>query len=131
MSAIIDQLKKDHVTMLKVADEMAAKPKPSPAEIKTFIATLKSSILAHIKKEDDQLYPRLKTLAETNPALKSKLNLFSDEMTKVSGAALAFIDKYAQGNESEKFAAEYAKFLYTLKTRMRREEESLYTEYKD
>lgn len=130
MASIVTELKSEHATMLKACEGIAAKTLTS-AEIATFVGTLKTLLLGHLQKEDSQFYPKIKKMAETNASLKSKLALFADEMNPIAKAALAFIEKYSKGGDPAQFSIDFKALLYTLKTRIRREEDLLYPEFKE
>lgn len=95
-----------------------------------FVQKLKIIVLAHIEKEDKELYPFLLKAAESDDNLKMKLNSFAKDWEAISSFAMSYFEKYCEGNFDTKFSADTAKLLSTLRQRMIKEEISLYSEYK-
>ncbi len=128
MSTLIDKLKQEHVHLFQILDEVKALG-ISSKEGQEKLLSVRNIILAHLKEEDDDLYPPLHKAAEKDDKLKGMLNLFIDEMEEISGTALKFFDKYAQGGTGLDFAKDFGGLVAGLKARMRREENILYTAY--
>ncbi len=89
----------------------------------------KESLLAHIKKEEDQFYPVLRKEAEINKQLKSALDLCAIDMENVSRIVLEFFDKYSRGVSGEELQREFEGLSVALGKRIRNEEDILYEEY--
>lgn len=75
MSALIDELKSEHLQIIRLVQDARFLGLSSPEGIAQ-IQSGKALILAHLETEDAQLYPALWAHAETN----SIANKFSDEM---------------------------------------------------
>lgn len=125
MSNTINDLKNDHVAFVNFLESIKSL---GPEEQKKLL-TLKKAFLDHLKKEDQYFYPALKKAAELDPALKSKLNMFADEMDKISAEVLAFFDRFEKGGTALEFAKDWGRLVFQLKTRMRREEDILHPEF--
>ncbi|MFQ5713660.1 MAG: hemerythrin domain-containing protein [Candidatus Scalinduaceae bacterium] len=128
MSALIEELKKEHseiVATLNEVKKLGILSKEGQAKL----LSVKESLLAHLNKEDGQLYPALKKGAEHNKDLKNTLDLFAMDMENVSSVALEFYDKYSEGALGEEFAREFEKLFAAINSRIRHEEEVLYDEY--
>ncbi|MGZ3789184.1 MAG: hemerythrin domain-containing protein [Bacteriovorax sp.] len=128
MSKLIDDLKKDHVALVQLLEEIKAAGPTSP-EGKKKLVQAKNGLLAHLKKEDNELYPVLKKAAEKDAKLKSTLEIFASDMAGISGFAMEFFTTYADGGEGIKFAGDWGKLYATLAGRIRKEESTLYAEY--
>ncbi|MDH4127825.1 MAG: hemerythrin domain-containing protein [Spirochaetota bacterium] len=128
MSALIEELKKDHIKLVGVLDEIKTLNSAS-SELKSKLNTVKDGFLDHLKKEDDQLYPVLKKAAEDDDNLKQTLDLFAKEMEEISGFALDFFKKYSASGDNSDFAKDFGKLLANFGQRIRREEKVLYFEY--
>lgn len=128
MSQLIEELKIDHTAIVNVLDEIS-KLGISSKEGQRKLLDAKQGLLAHLKKEDDQLYPVLKSAAEKNPALKQTLEIFAKDMAGISTAAIDFFGKYSSGGSGLEFAKDIGNLFTTLKSRIRKEEDILYKEY--
>jgi iron-sulfur cluster repair protein YtfE (RIC family) len=128
MSKLVEELKRDHVLMVDMLNrvkELGITKK----EGQDILISAKASLLAHLKKEDKDLYPALKKAAETNSSVKQTLEIFAKDMEEISKFALQFFDKYSHGGSGIEFARDFGKLFATLTGRMRKEEDILYREY--
>jgi iron-sulfur cluster repair protein YtfE (RIC family) len=128
MSVLIEELKKDHskiVATLKEVRELGLLSR----EGQTKLMSAKASLLAHLKKEDEQLYPALRKEAEHNNRLKGTLDLFAMDMENVSRVVQELFGKYSEGVVDEEFTTEFESFFTALNKRIRNEEDALYEEY--
>ncbi|ODS32128.1 MAG: hypothetical protein SCARUB_02730 [Candidatus Scalindua rubra] len=128
MSALIEELKKEHLEIVAALNE-AKKLGILSKEGQTKLLSAKASLLAHLKKEDEQLYPALMKEAENNKGVKNTLDLFAIDMENVSKVVLEFFDKYSGGVLGEEFQREFESLFVALSTRIRNEEDALYDEY--
>ena len=128
MSNLIEELKREHAVIAKILNEVS-KSGISSAEGRQKLLDAKEGFLAHLKKEDVQLYPVLKKAAENNPALRQTLDIFAKDMAGISTAAINFFGKYAHGGSGMEFARDIGALFTTLKSRIRKEEDVLYKEY--
>jgi hemerythrin-like domain-containing protein len=130
MSALIDEFKGEHaeiIAMLKEVKELGILSKEGQARL----ISIKAHLLAHIKKEDEKLYPVLRKEAEDNEKLKNTLDLFSMDMEKVSSAVQEFFDKYSGGEIDENFSINFESLSVAISARIRNEEDALYEEYEE
>ncbi|MEW6741078.1 MAG: hemerythrin domain-containing protein [Nitrospirota bacterium] len=128
MSKLVEELKRDHVLMV----DMLNKVKElgiTKKEGQDILISAKANLLAHLKKEDRDLYPVLKKAAETNSSMKQTLEIFARDMEEISKFALQFFDKYSHGGSGIEFARDFGKLFATLTGRIRKEEDILYREY--
>lgn len=128
MSMLVERLKREHVVIVDVLNktkEMGVGSKEGQDKLRS----VRTALLAHLKTEDDQLYPALKKEAETNDTLKGTLGLFAREMETISKEALGFVDKYASGGSGLEFARDFGRLYANLGQRIRKEESTLYPEY--
>ena len=135
MSKLIEQLQTEHGVLIARLDEVRnsidRKTGKLPVDKAVFTLTLvKKALLAHLKKEDDKLYPLLERAAATDPAIRGLLRRFSEDMSKISAAALAFFDKYSSGGLfTTAFSVDLERLHSVLMTRIRAEETELYPAY--
>lgn len=128
MSVLVEKLKRDHVAIsdiLNQVKEMGISSKEGLGKL----LSVKTALLAHLKAEDEQLYPALKKEAEKNDGLKRTLDLFAREMETISREALSFLDKYMSGGSGLEFARDFGRLCANLGQRIRKEESILYSEY--
>ena len=129
MSELIDQLKSEHQFLLT---ELAAIKDGGITDQKNRdrLRGIKTALINHLKKEDEQLYPKLKEAAKDDTSLEFRVNHFASEMDKVAGQALAFFDKYESVVDVDlNFFKDYGRLASTLKQRIKNEESVLYEEY--
>jgi len=128
VSELIEELRKEHAV---IAEALAKVNKLGITSEKGQMVLLaaKNGLLAHLEKEDEQLYPVLHSAAEHDADLKRILDLFAKDMDKISKAALEFFEKYATGGSGIEFAKDFGGLLAALSIRIGREESILYRKY--
>ena len=125
---LIDELKKEHVTITATLEKINQKGIGSD-ECQTYLLKAKSLLLNHLAKEDRVFYPTLNEVAKNNEYIRRTLKSFADDMKEVSTLALNFFDKYATGGKGIEFAKDYGRLYSKLSMRIRKEETVLYTFY--
>ncbi len=128
MSALIEELKRDHseiVDLLKEVKELGILSKEGQAKL----MAAKERFLTHLKKEDRQLYPVLIKEAEKNKQLKTALDLCVIDMGNVSRVVQEFFAKYSRGVSGKELQKEFENLFVALDKRVRNEEDILYEEY--
>ncbi len=128
MSALIEEFKREHaeiIAMLNEVKELGILSKEGQAKL----MSAKESLLAHIKKEEEQFYPVLRKEAEINKQLESILDLLAVSMMDASRVALEFFDKYSRGVSGKEFPKEFENLFVALDKRIRNEEDILFPVY--
>ncbi len=128
MSALIDEFKKDHLEIidtLKEIKELGVLSEEGQAKL----ISAKESLLEHLKKEDEQLYPVLKKEAEHNEKLKELLDVFAKDMENVSRVVMDFFDKYSEDVIDSAVTYEFEHLFAAFRNRIRHEEDLLYEEH--
>ncbi len=128
MSKLVEELKKDHALLAETLKKVKEFGIASSKGQDTLLAA-KNSLLAHLKKEDDRLYPVLNKAAENDANLKQYIETFAKDMDEISKIALDFFDKYATGGSGLEFAGNFGKFFALLSHRISKEEVILYKKY--
>lgn len=128
MSELIDELKKEHATIADVLDQVSRLGVTSK-EGQQRLIDAKNGLLAHLRKEDEQLYPVLNRAADKDARLKQTLDLFAKDMTEISRGAMDFFGKYSQGGSGLDFAMDVGRLFTVLKSRIGKEEDIIYKEY--
>lgn len=128
MSELVEALKKEHV-LIKETLNRARKLGISSPEGQNILLSAKDSLLAHLEKEDKQLYSVLNEAAESDTDLKQTLEWFANDMDEISKAALDFFSKYSKGGSGIEFAEDFGKLFATLTLRISKEENIIYQKY--
>ncbi len=128
MSALIDEFKKDHseiIDTLKEIKELGVLSEEGQAKL----ISVKESLLKHLKKEDELLYPVLHKEAEQNEKLKELLDVFAKDMENVSRVVMDFFDKYSEEVIDSTVTEEFEHLFAAFRNRIRHEEDLLYEEH--
>ena len=128
MSALIDEFKKDHseiIDTLKEIKELGVLSEEGQAKL----ISAKESLLEHLRKEDELLYPVLRKEAEHNEKLKELLDVFAKDMENVSRVVMDFFDKYSEDVIDSAVTDEFEQLFAAFRNRIRHEEDILYEEY--
>lgn len=123
--SLIDQLTNEHQALQKLLTE-ASRAGLDTDSGQQKMGQVKTMLLAHLKKEDTELYPELKKLEDAQAIAHS----FQDEMTEISKAAVEFFTFFeSRPDDKMKIAHEFGAFVGALKKRIIREEVTLYPLY--
>ncbi|MDP6527358.1 MAG: hemerythrin domain-containing protein, partial [Candidatus Pacebacteria bacterium] len=93
------------------------------------LISAKESLLEHLKKEDELLYPVLRKEAEHNEKLKELLDVFAKDMENVSRVVMDFFDKYSEDVIDSAVTNEFEHLFAAFRNRIRHEEDLLYEEH--
>ena len=94
MSTLIEELKKEHSEILAMLDRIKELGFYSKEGQRIFLSA-KDKILLHLEKENEKLYPRIRTAAENDERLMKILNIIAKDMENVKNSALQFYEKYS------------------------------------
>lgn len=94
MSQIIEEFRSSHIEISDMLLQVA-KLGITSEEGKKKLFHAKSTLLAHLKKEDEELYPILWKEAENDQDLKLKLESFARDIDAVTRTIFAFFEKYS------------------------------------
>jgi hypothetical protein len=128
MSALIDEFKKDHseiIDTLKEIKELGVLSEEGQAKL----ISAKESLLEHLRKEDELLYPVFRKEAEHNEKLKELLDVFAKDMENVSRVVMDFFDKYSEDVIDSAVTDEFEHLFAAFRNRIRHEEDILYEEH--
>ena len=128
MSSLIENLKKEHAAILEAMDRMKESGASSAAG-KEAAVQVRESLLSHLKREDEFLYPPLQKAAKDDPSLRIKLNMMAEDMQKITKAARDFFTRYHNGGEGLEFIKDFGSLAGKLNIRINWEESQLYPEY--
>ncbi len=130
MSKLVEELKKEHIKMFETLNKVKSLGITSE-EGRDALFGAKNGFSAHLKKEDEQLYPVLGNAAESDANLKQTLDIFAKDMGEISKVALEFFNKYLTSGSGIEFAKDFGRLFATLFQRMRREENVIYAKYNE
>ncbi len=128
MSKLVDELKREHSVIVETLNKVKSLSITSEEGQNTLLAA-KSGLLAHLKKEDEQLYPVLNNAAESDAVLKRTLDTFAKDMDEISKVALEFFEKYSTGGSGIEFAKDFGRLYAALSQRISKEENIIYAKY--
>ena len=127
MSALIKTLKSEHLKIidtLKEVEEFGILTHKGQDKL----MSMKSSLIEHLYKEDEKLYPFFYKAAEQS---KKFLELLANDLETVTRGVTGFFDKYSKGVIDSNFQREYERLFDALSKRMVYEEDILYVEYEE
>lgn len=108
----LNELKNEHKVVGRLIDEIKGLIQKNDVQgIASHMNTLKSGLLAHLKKEDDKLYADiLKTAKEKNIDMVTiTVNTFSTAMKGIAARILGFFEKYPNKDEITRMMAKFSK----------------------
>lgn len=135
--SLTTNLKNDHRVLLEAAGDLARMIPSAPAPaLASKLKSIKDSIVSHLSKEDNELYPTVKKLAEkaNDHMTLQSVNTFQSSMTLIASTVMKFFTKYGS-NESlaaidrQKFLSEWDGIAAALQRRINSEENGLYRMY--
>jgi iron-sulfur cluster repair protein YtfE (RIC family) len=127
MSELIEKFKKEHSLIIETLNRVKAHGINTEDGIEELLSA-KDNITAHMKKEDEEFYPKLRKEAESNQRLKELLDAFDKDMDEITRYSIEFFDDYTTATRSE-LALELEKFIAILERRTLREETFLFAEF--
>lgn len=129
MDPLIRELKKEHEELFELLEAFKKGRGIDGMDWKAKLFSAKKLFLDHLKKEDEQLYPRLLSKWSGDMSMEMIVRKYVDDMRRISAETIAFLDKYNSSERSgSDFMRDYAALTVDLKTRIREEEEKLFRE---
>ncbi|MGE5173901.1 MAG: hemerythrin domain-containing protein [Betaproteobacteria bacterium] len=128
MSNLIEELKNEHKSILDILDQVKTVGISSRPGREKFLSA-RDLLIAHMSKEDEQYYPKLRQAAADNQDLKVVLDYFITDMENVSKKAMQIFDKYSGGGDEAEFAGEIKLLYVMLKDRIQTEENNLFIKF--
>ncbi len=128
MSRLIEELKEEHQLITAALTKMRSLYINSK-EGREALMSLESTLLSHIQKEDEQLYPVLRKEAEKDEYLKRTLDLFARDMEEISKKIRDFLKNYTEGRLGQDSAKVIGRFFAMISNRIRQEECVIYEKF--
>jgi hypothetical protein len=130
MSQLVDELKNEHQWLVGRVTEI--RQNPGAPDVLKQLVQVKKGLLAHLRKEDDRLYPMLMKAGASDPKAREVYEMFANEMKKIGAAAIAFFEKYSperSGPLGGEFIKDLDGLIKVLGDRIASEEMTLYPTY--
>lgn len=128
MAKLTEELRLEHQDITAKLNKVREMGIGSP-EAQKLLYLVKESLIAHLQKEDKELYPVLKQRAQTDEDLNRIMVLFAKDMDSISKAAMNFFNKYEKGGSGIEFSKDFGRLFVTLSGRISKEEDILYKNY--
>jgi len=130
MYVLIDDLKKEHALVLEML-ENAKNYGILSKNGQDSLISIKENLVAHLDKEEHELYPYLEKYAEKNEDFLETLKFFEKKMNYIADYARSFFDKYIGVEEELNFFTDFSVFFGLVKQRIRDEEEVIFKKYEE
>jgi iron-sulfur cluster repair protein YtfE (RIC family) len=129
MTALTQELKAQHQWL--VAQLTSVRKNTGAPDAHETLRSIQKGLLAHLQKEDGNLYPRLAAAGEKDPKVREINDMFGSEMKRIATVAVAFFDRYVQpgATSSSKFITDLDELVKVLAARISSEEMVLYPTY--
>ncbi|HEY3375830.1 MAG TPA: hypothetical protein VGK02_12360 [Candidatus Aquicultor sp.] len=128
MSTLIEELRTEHLD-LTLSFEHLKNINVESEEGHTELRSVKSALLAHLRKENEELYPRLRDIAFNNLSLQRTLDWFTRDIAKISAVLILFLDTYCQGGSHLTYRRDYNRLNTILTALIEQEEKIVYNEF--
>ena len=125
---LLNELADDHAAITGMLEQVVALGIITN-EAQATLRLIRSRMLSHLKKENEEFYPLLRKAAVTDKGLEKMLNASGRDLEAVSAMAFRFFDKYSTGGNNREFARELGMLYGALRDRIQREEQTLFGEY--
>ena len=124
---LVEELRNEHISIVETINNIE-KLGIYTSEGVSELSYAKMDFLAHLKKEDEELYPKLRKIAKYNREFKIKLNHLTKNIEEVTQFVLQFFDEYSAGGADIRFKSDCERLYSILKARILNEE-LLFKEY--
>ena len=128
MGKLTDELRREHSRIMGSLQGLGEED-PATASARARLKAAHTTLLAHITKEEIEIYDALDAAAETDMGLRRTLQIFGLDTVAVTRAVMAFFGKWLNQAPAPGFRSEFEAMLVALRTRIHREEELLFKEY--
>jgi len=130
---LIKELNADHARLASTLGRIGERATLDEEAVR-LLKEARAQLVAHLAKEDRELYPDMRAAAEKNENLRETLKVMGHEMEDISAKAISLIDGWIAGKgagsvPAGRFAEDFAWLFSLLKDRILREENKLYAKY--
>ena len=128
MSALIDELKKEHAAILDVLNEIREIDMTAPEVWEKFKA-MQLGLICHLQKEDEFIYQVLREAAADRTELKRLIDSAAADMEDITKMVKDFFEKYPKEGNGPEFNEEFDSLIATIRNRILNEENVFFVEY--
>jgi hypothetical protein len=133
MSSLVETLKAEHAAVLLMVGQLQIELNATELDkVSQTLTRLKVALLAHLAREDAELYPGLVEMAEKagDASMARGARAFQDNMKRISEGLVAFLGKY-EGKKFDvvAFNRDWKSIVEVLGARITAEETTLYPMY--
>jgi hypothetical protein len=125
--SLITELQEQHRVIERLLHDAKEKGVRGGAGLAAFLKA-KTALLAHLKQEDELVYPPLRKAAEKDRRVAWLLEVYGRDMEEISTVARRFFEKYENGGSGYEFARDFGTLLARLRMRITNEEAELFRE---
>ncbi|MBS3909855.1 MAG: hemerythrin domain-containing protein [Actinobacteria bacterium] len=130
MSDLIRRLESEHASLVDSFNKIKRLEINSDGA-PVLLQSIKTALLAHLKKENETIYPKLREESFNNPRLQQTLDLFARDIVRLATVFIEFLDKYSQGGSQSDYAGDISRLAIIMSAFARREEDVIFSAYKD
>jgi len=130
MSDLIHELESEHASLVDSFNKIKRLDINSEGAAGQ-LQSIKADLLAHIKKENATIYPKLREASFNNLRLQQVLDLFARDIVRLATVFIQFLDKYSQGGLQQDFDRDVNRLAKIINAFAAREEEVIFKEYED
>jgi hemerythrin superfamily protein len=128
MSDFIYELKQEH-SQIRVSLQEISSMDLHSKEARKKLLEMKALFINHIKKEDEEIYPKLKEVSSNDAQFMNILNYLESEIRLISQFVSIFFDRVPDKKASQGLNREFSLISSTLIKRIDHEEEIFFPEY--
>lgn len=130
MSDLIHQLESEHASLVDSFNKIKRLEINSDGAY-VQLQSIKVDLLAHLKKENETVYPKLREVSFDNLKLQRTLDLFARDIVRLATVFIQFLDRYSHGGPQGEYARDISRLSMIMSAFARREEEMIFSAYKD
>ncbi len=130
MIDLIDELRLEH-TELSTSFGSLRDINISSEEDRKHLKSIKSSLLSHLRKENEELYPKLRETAANNQKLHRTIEWFTRDTARIAAVLILFLDQYAEGGDRIAFMRDFKRLSTILNALIKQEEKLIFDGYSD
>lgn len=128
---MIDELRLEHSSIL-ISFGNLANLDFSSQEDRQYLLSVKSTLLDHLRRENDSIYPKLLEAASNDAILKYTVDRYMGDLVRITTILILFLEKYSKHDtDASSFKREHNRLGTILHALFRIEEEVIFNEYLD
>jgi len=125
---LIDELRTEHLD-LSVSFGNLRNVDLDSEESRSEFKFLKKTLLEHLRKENEELYPKLREAAFNNIQLQRTIEWFTRDVARTVAVLILFLDTYAEGGIKVAYMRDFNRLNTILNALIKQEETIIYEEF--